>query len=788
MSNVALPAWLERAVERWKAVPGTPSLLFGVILPLGTIAFELITRMCAEALFDPLPTLFHALLVTLVPAANLLVWLSFRKPLLRPQWLAFGNGVAIGIAGFYSLLFLPLLPIAAIAILYFGIGALPWAPVFALLAAIGLYRRLRRVAAQEQRPHRMWPGLLCGILALIALDLPATLTRIGVRMATAETPAEQVRGLRMLRAVGSDDVLLRLCYVRTGRATDLLGFVFDMHSVMPEQVRTVYYRVTGTPFNAHSMPRNVQWRGRMFRDDFDFDQGSDDVGGQVYGLHLLSSRIDGSLDAQAALGYLEWTLVLKNDTSGQQEGRAQIALPRGAVVSRLTLWIDGEEREAAFAARGKVRQAYRNVVRQRRDPVLVTTAGADRIALQMFPVPAQGEMKVRIGMTVPLQLESFREGTLRLPSFQERNFGVDAALRHSVWIESKAALRSEGVDSQPVAAGNALRLQIPDSELGRGRSTVTAARTAGEVAWTRDSLDGSHVIRQTLQAVTTTAPRRIVMVVDGSAAMKRTAAQLAESVAHLPPQPELFLVVAEDLQPADDVPRASVADSASLLRSYEYVGGKDNTAALARGLDKAMQVPDSVLVWIHGPQPVLLQTSEAVEQRLARGGSSVRWYDVQTAPGPNLIAQHVEDLIQLRALSMADLDRLFASWQPGGRQFVAVRERIDSSQVLPPDAETSPHLARLWASDEVGRLLYAAHPARDAAIDVAWHYQLVTAVSGAVVLETQQQYDAAGLTPVPEGTVPTIPEPEEWALMVVVAVLLGYACWRHRATRIHAAS
>jgi hypothetical protein len=42
------------------------------------------------------------------------------------------------------------------------------------------------------------------------------------------------------------------------------------------------------------------------------------------------------------------------------------------------------------------------------------------------------------------------------------------------------------------------------------------------------------------------------------------------------------------------------------------------------------------------------------------------------------------------------------------------------------------------------------------------------------VLETQQQYDAAGLQPVPEGTVPTIPEPEEWALMLVALGVLLY--------------
>jgi hypothetical protein len=65
-----------------------------------------------------------------------------------------------------------------------------------------------------------------------------------------------------------------------------------------------------------------------------------------------------------------------------------VQLPPGGVVSRLTLWVNGEEREAAFAGRSQTRQAYQQVVSRRRDPVLVTTAGRDRVLVQCFPVPA----------------------------------------------------------------------------------------------------------------------------------------------------------------------------------------------------------------------------------------------------------------------------------------------------------------------------------------------------------------------------------------------------------------
>ena len=93
--------------------------------------------------------------------------------------------------------------------------------------------------------------------------------------------------------------------------------------------------------------------------------------------------------------------------------------------------------------------------------------------------------------------------------------------------------------------------------------------------------------------------------------------------------------------------------------------------------------------------------------------------------------------------------------------------------------ETSDHLARLWANDEVTRILNARdEKLNDAAIMLASSYQIVTPVTGAVVLENAQQYSASGLTPVDPGTVPTIPEPEIVVLLAVVAVFLGWVAHR----------
>jgi hypothetical protein len=67
-----------------------------------------------------------------------------------------------------------------------------------------------------------------------------------------------------------------------------------------------------------------------------------------------------------------------------------------------------------------------------------------------------------------------------------------------------------------------------------------------------------------------------------------------------------------------------------------------------------------------------------------------------------------------------------------------------------------------------------ASNSRKAATEVAVAHQIVTPVSGAVVLETQQQYDAAGLSPVTAVPLP----PAVW--MALVTLPLVWVAYRRR--------
>src|ERR1700741_3401700 len=89
-------------------------LVTGVILPALAVTVEVTTNFCAQVFFDPIPTSGHMLLVLLVPLAQLHVWFAIRRN--DPNRLALAgvaNAVAITISLFYSIVYIPLIPIGA---------------------------------------------------------------------------------------------------------------------------------------------------------------------------------------------------------------------------------------------------------------------------------------------------------------------------------------------------------------------------------------------------------------------------------------------------------------------------------------------------------------------------------------------------------------------------------------------------------------------------------------------------------------------------------------------------
>lgn len=742
----------------------------GSILAALAILVEVFTHECAVFFIDPIPTIWHLLLVTLVPIGTLYGWISAQKSSSPPRWIQGLTAFCLGIALYYSLLFVPILPVAAVGVIMLGLGFLPMAPMLSAGGALAAYIALTRREADLGR-KRLLLGLGLSLAVFVAIEAPQTLTRTGLAWSASDNAAKARRGLALLRRSGNEEILRRSCYLRAGRATDLITMLIAGASVPQEKARFIYYRVYGTAFNSVPPPEPMsRHRGFDWDAAWDPEQGGEIVGSRVAQLALTASRLDGSIDSPAALGYLEWTIVFKNNSVLEQEARALVALPPGGVVSRLTLWINGEEREAAFSSRGKVKEAYEAVVRQRRDPVLITTRGPDRVMVQLYPVPRNGgEMKVRIGITAPVVPLAPERWVMQLPSIDERNFGLQG-LSHSVWIESKKPLAAPSLKAESAPGGaSTLRGAVSDEELSEGYA-IRLLEAPSATATGPDPLGGA--VRQTVRKSVAATP--VILVIDGSASMAKSLPGIAAALRESPIE-NVFVAAGDELL------EWSGSETVAKLASLKAQGGQDNVPALIRAWDTAA-AKKGVVIWLHGPQPVALTSVEELRQRWERRPEGPPIHELTVAGGANAVAAGLDGLSRLaqvpRIGALEEELRLLLDRFSGRRPVMELRRERGEG----PGARTSAHLARLWALDEVRRLLASGKPEdRSKAVALSVQHRLVTPVSGAVVLETAEQYRTAGLD-VPSTTkelaVPVIPEPETWVLLIVCA--LAFLWWNRK--------
>lgn len=788
----------------------------GFLLPAAALGVELATRMCAKQFFDPIPTWWHTLFVFFVAATNLQTWLAIKRNRReRMGWLGFANAASIFIALFYTILFAPILPLAFFGLLIFLLGLLPMAPLFSLAAAVLMRRDLRRMsaaAATDAKPFFLrWQGLASGFLivflAIGVAEMTFVFTKIGVNLANSDAPEKQVEGLNFIRRYGDENYLLRLCYNRSGIVTTgyLVNFFQKNNSAsvdndsrqpdssLTEKARKAFYRLNGADYRTVKAPYAVNEWERNTPGEQTEEAGAAFVNP---GLSLAGSQIDGSIDGDAALGYLEWTLVLKNEKSWQQEAVAQIQLPPGAVVSRLTLWINGEEREAAFARNGQVTQAYNAVVGKRKDPVLVTASGKDRVSMRAFPVPPGGEMKMRMGITAPLEMDDETHSRLPMPYFRERNFAA-ADTEHAVWFESKKPLEISNPNfiQERVSDFFAVRGRVKTEELVSVGLPVRAVKSAdATTAWTLDKNNRQTIIRQQIKEPSAPTPQRIVFVIDASRKMRDFQKEIAETIKNFAYDGETALVLTggnafnyENAAPNYSV--GSAEEIAARIENATFDGGTDSVPAIEKAWNLAQEKTPAAIVWIHAPQTIELASPQNLKQLWTRRRDrSPNVYSLQTKLGADTTekvlneSNIVENAARFGRLG-ADLNRLLTDVGGRKRKYEFVREPINIKDFKssPNAKETSAHLVRLWANDEVKRLLANDSPENEkAALDLAVKNQLVTPVSGAVVLETQAQYEQFGLRPVDANTVPTIPEPEEYLLF---AVVLSLIIWTFRRLR-----
>lgn len=227
--------------------------------------------------------------------------------------------------------------------------------------------------------------------------------------------------------------------------------------------------------------------------------------------------------------------VYANGTDQQLEGEFTFPLPPDASVSGFAMWVDGEMVAADIVERTRAREIYEELKARKKDPGLLEWSGGNLFTARVWPIPANGEKRVRIRYTqvLPLEGRTIRYRTaLRSEATREHPVReVRATIRvassrelASVTSPTHEMLRDVSTNAatlqwsaQELSPQRDLEVRI---ELARADPVTVVEHVRGDEGWFMVLLappgDDGAWVRET---VPETAPRELCVIADTSGSM-----------------------------------------------------------------------------------------------------------------------------------------------------------------------------------------------------------------------------------------------------------------------------
>ncbi|MBA3994061.1 MAG: hypothetical protein C0469_11090 [Cyanobacteria bacterium DS2.3.42] len=729
----------------FSSAEGMGIMSLGVLLPgvlLGAAAVACCDRITMMILKHPLETLIELALAVMVPVANYVVWKSLSRDDRRfAKRRGIMNGIAIGTSSIIAAI-----GWAAVILHYPAIDESSGNPhpgaftsialIATLAAAASVYLANSLRVSRELHSSQLRTvaysvlGVIFAALLFVGSEARSVCIRVAEYMSTSESAAERKNGLDFLRQINPErDLMMECADVRTAGIPGL--FI----RIEPTTQRQLYFSVTGKPFrddkssNFSSMPDEYLQKHV--------------VGAPVTGLSLIRSAMTGVVNPTTLSATVNWTFVFKNRTYQKQEARAEIGLPEGAVISQMTVWPGGEPTNARFNASGMAASTVQSPVEAGHDaPAIVTDLGRGRTLLHCYPVPAQGEMKVRVAVVVPLKLHTLTEASVSLPRFIDNNFAIATDNSMSIRSPEKLTMNLKGIRSSVSATGEkVLSGVIKEEDLSGSGLSIRVARSAtiGPNVIKDPFVHADSYIIQTIKKVEAPAPSHLVLVVDGSQSVKDHLKEIKSAIAKLPASITKSVIIASDQNGA--APEVlPFTEGMKQLDKVALTGGQDNLQSVVKAAELAGEAKGGTVLWIHGPQPSFNEEIYIMAPYIA----TPKFYELALDNGVmdahEFFKNHREigpfSAIARSATAGDDLERFIAKWQPGGTDFAVDYTAVDKAETSKTaSAAQANEIACLAANQKVEEMLHKGKVAFAAV--VACSHNIVTPVSLASVLPHQ---------------------------------------------------
>ncbi|MEZ4404121.1 MAG: VIT domain-containing protein [Kofleriaceae bacterium] len=207
---------------------------------------------------------------------------------------------------------------------------------------------------------------------------------------------------------------------------------------------------------------------------------------QEYPLPMRAFTLDVHLENQVARVALDQTFTNPHDQT--LEGVYKFALPPGAAVARLAMYVDGTLQESAVVERMAARRIYEDIVYQRRDPALLEQMGASLVSMRIFPLAPHQDKRVILAYTQPLA-RTYDDVTLTVPMPALDQPVGDVAMRVRVvgCAGCEIVSPSHAITVEPSGADAVVRYhgtdqRLDDSLVLRVRQVTPAVTAASTIA------------------------------------------------------------------------------------------------------------------------------------------------------------------------------------------------------------------------------------------------------------------------------------------------------------------
>ncbi len=145
-----------------------------------------------------------------------------------------------------------------------------------------------------------------------------------------------------------------------------------------------------------------------------FDAKNDSEQRLWTGDNLRLATVETAIEVHSTqrLAYTEQVLRIENTDKhagswSTNEAILTFRLPEGGVVSSLSLWVNGVEREGLLTTQEKAATAYQNIVGyERRDPSVIHWREGNSVSVRVFPCTPTEMRQVKIGFTTPLEVSA----------------------------------------------------------------------------------------------------------------------------------------------------------------------------------------------------------------------------------------------------------------------------------------------------------------------------------------------------------------------------------------------